>query len=471
MRQKSQERGQALILIVFAAVGLFAFAALAIDGSRVFSDRRHAQNAADTAVLAATLSKIRTPGDDATKFAAAADAARDRAESNGFVSGVEVHQCDEAGLAPPCEGLPAGASPSEYIQVVIRLNTATTFGRILGWQQVPSTVSAIARAAIGSEPTSFQSAAISAMSETLPKALWGNGNVKLDVNNGGIFVNSNASGNCPNGGALVFNGNGTYEVDNGYQVVGGSCDVGSNDITGDFSPAAQIPKPTVDIKQPEIACDPTVRPAQWINSEYRWFVPAGTHPGETLPVGEVIFEEGNHCFPNGYRINGFQNITVNNANFLITGGEFHISTNGGFHCTNLLVHINGGTGMRINGNATNTCAGVTFYLSTGDVSWLGNSENDFTAPEGGTYQGLLIYMPTGNSKELTVTGNSYSSFTGSIIAVSSPIHLQGNGETLSLSTQIIGDTVQFSGNTKFLINYDPSKQFAGGGPTMIQVIK
>ncbi|HEX9332631.1 MAG TPA: pilus assembly protein TadG-related protein, partial [Anaerolineales bacterium] len=63
MKPKFQERGQALILIAFAAVGLVGFAALAIDGSRVFSDRRHAQNAADTAVLAAALAKIRDPGD------------------------------------------------------------------------------------------------------------------------------------------------------------------------------------------------------------------------------------------------------------------------------------------------------------------------------------------------------------------------------------------------------------------------
>ena len=45
------ERGQALVMIVLAAIGLFAFAALAIDGSIIYSDRRHAQNAADTAVL------------------------------------------------------------------------------------------------------------------------------------------------------------------------------------------------------------------------------------------------------------------------------------------------------------------------------------------------------------------------------------------------------------------------------------
>ena len=46
-----KERGQALVIIALAAVVLFGFAALSIDGSRVFSDRRHAQNAADTSVL------------------------------------------------------------------------------------------------------------------------------------------------------------------------------------------------------------------------------------------------------------------------------------------------------------------------------------------------------------------------------------------------------------------------------------
>src|SRR5574338_614570 len=78
MKPRSRERGQALIMIALAAVGLFGFSALAIDGSRVFSDRRHAQNAADTAALAAALAKIR--GDD---FKLAAE---DRAKSNGYES-------------------------------------------------------------------------------------------------------------------------------------------------------------------------------------------------------------------------------------------------------------------------------------------------------------------------------------------------------------------------------------------------
>ena len=56
---RSLEEGQALIIIALAAAVLFAFSALAMDGSMVFSDRRYAQNATDTAVLAAVLVKIR----------------------------------------------------------------------------------------------------------------------------------------------------------------------------------------------------------------------------------------------------------------------------------------------------------------------------------------------------------------------------------------------------------------------------
>ena len=40
MHQHSSEKGQALIIITLAAVILFGFAALAIDGSMVFSDKR-----------------------------------------------------------------------------------------------------------------------------------------------------------------------------------------------------------------------------------------------------------------------------------------------------------------------------------------------------------------------------------------------------------------------------------------------
>ena len=88
------ERGQALILIALAGIALFGIAGLAIDGSAKFSDRRHAQNAADTASLAGALTLARNGTASAcstssgySNSAACLDiiyAAWDRAQENGY---------------------------------------------------------------------------------------------------------------------------------------------------------------------------------------------------------------------------------------------------------------------------------------------------------------------------------------------------------------------------------------------------
>src|SRR5215216_1445961 len=125
MKLKSQERGQALVIIALAVVGLFGFSALAIDGSRVFSDRRNAQNAADTAALSAALAKIRH--EDYMQ------AAKDRAADNGYAidanSSVEVAFCSTLSGPDACQGIPTHTStpptteeleltnPANYIQV------------------------------------------------------------------------------------------------------------------------------------------------------------------------------------------------------------------------------------------------------------------------------------------------------------------------------------------------------------------
>src|SRR5512134_2373681 len=84
MPTKLSEKGQALVLVVLAAIALFAFAALAIDGSRVYSDKRHAQNAADTSALAGALAYTRNNaiGDEGIR-----DAAQARSTSNGYDNG------------------------------------------------------------------------------------------------------------------------------------------------------------------------------------------------------------------------------------------------------------------------------------------------------------------------------------------------------------------------------------------------
>ncbi len=56
-RGKKTERGQALIMIALAMVGLAGMVGLVVDGGNAFLDRRNAQNAADSAALAAALTR------------------------------------------------------------------------------------------------------------------------------------------------------------------------------------------------------------------------------------------------------------------------------------------------------------------------------------------------------------------------------------------------------------------------------
>lgn len=465
MKPKLQERGQALIMIALAAIGLVGFAALAIDGSRVFSDRRHAQNAADTAVLAAALSKIRADppetGDAAAEAAGLERAASNGYDNNGTTNVVTVNNCAEPNLNPRCEGVPAGADPSEYIQVVIRLTTHTTFARVIGRTEIPSVVSAIARAEPGGPEPVGGKAALSAMSPSDENAIWGHGNFNVTVRNSGIFDNSNH--NC----AFTTSGNGTLSVDTAFNVVGGHCKNGFPNLIGPTQNVSPIPyPPPISIPAPEITCSG--------NSVYdaanRTYTP-GNHTNLSIPNGTITFAPGNHCFHGGVSISGNTNIIAFNANFLIASGEFRSNANGIFTCNNLLVHIDGGTGFRVNGTSTNNCNGVTFYASTGDVSWNGNPTINFTAPSHGPYQGLLIYLPYGNNSPLTINGNSQQTLSGSIVAVSSPIKINGTSGTFALTSQIIGYTVELGGVGRVVIDYDPDKLFVQDDPTMLQLTK
>src|SRR5512138_1692760 len=200
MIHKSNERGQALILIALAAIGLFAFSALAIDGTRQFSNKRNAQNAADTSVLAAALKMIRTNGD----FNAATLEARGRASSNGYThdgtgTWVLVNRCSDQdknmytgvllfepdGVTPKlveCNGVPASANRSEYLRVRIVSTIPTTFGRVIGRQTMMSAAEAVAHV-IGttSSGTLFDGAGLATLKPNGANAFDLGGNATLQI--------------------------------------------------------------------------------------------------------------------------------------------------------------------------------------------------------------------------------------------------------------------------------------------------
>ena len=481
MRPKAQERGQALVIIALAVVGLFGFAALAIDGSRVFSDRRHAQNAADTAALSAALAKIRASPSNPYE-----QAAKDRAADNGYAidanSNVEVFLCSVA-ANPPCQGIPTETStpptaeelelinPLNYIQVKITSILPATFARIVGRNEFTNIVTAIAYAGPVEPKPLVDGYALAAMSEHAPDAVFSAGNFNLDINNSGIFSNSDAV--C-NNGSMRTGGNGTVTVDTSIQTVGQFCPGGNSQI---FPPSAvnedassiDYPPP---VTIPNFSCGSTngvVSPPDPVTGFI--IVSPGNHGNIHFPLGaQVFFSPGTHCFNNGLGING-EDVTADHVKFLFKGGEFKV-TGGSLTCNDMQVHVDGGSGIRFGGIGNIYCNSVTFFLSTGDVSWDGNVQ-DFRiyAPIGGDYEGLLFYMPRSNTNPITINGNASCEMTGTIMAVGSKVTVKGNSWSNGLNSQIIGDTVSLEGNGLLTINYDPDDQYQPIDPSVIMLTK
>ena len=442
MNKKPQQKGQALVIIALAAVGLFAFSALAIDGTMVFSDKRHAQNAADTAAMAAALAWIRSEGADFIP------AGLNRAASNGYDNDgssniVEVNW-------PPRSG--QYIDNREYIQVIITSHVNMTFARVIGRTQMTNVVEAVARVQGSFSSPLYNGNALVALKKS-GCGICGNGNPYLDIINSGAFSNSTSV--C----SMNFVGNGDLAVGAGFAFTiapGGTvCETGNINLNGPVKEGVQGPTNLI-IPPPTFTCTGT-------GSVTGNTINPGTFTSSLDLIGNTDYEfasDGNYCFDNGATINGNINLTANNINIRINGGSFQINGNSTFTCTNMLVYGAGGSGMHFNGNGSNTCTGVTFYMASGSVTWNGNVANTFTAPTDETdYKGLLIYMPHGNTSGLTINGNAGNKLTGSIIAIQSTITINGNSGTKGLETQIIGYDIALSGNSNTTINYNAADQF------------
>ena len=412
MRINSSEKGQALIIIAFAAVGLFAFAALAIDGGMVFSDRRHSQNAADTAALDAALSKTRDGSWEQEGL--------DRASSNGYndngaSNDVEVY-------SPPIDGNYAG--DNEYVQVKITSHVNTIFARVIGFKQLTNRVVAVARAVPGTTSPMFNGNAVVGLAPTDCKAIMYQGNANTTVQGGGIFVNSA----CPS--AAFFNNSSSAQLTAPcLQSVGGI----------QAQPGVlNIPPGCIQSGPPEV-------------SAFNYPPDNIVFPNIVCPSGES--QDGNTLNPGTYT----------SGNKFPPSGVTHL--NGGTYCVYNDFSVQGG----------DTVIGhdVIIIMMDGDVTFNGGATIELSGPAGpqtidNPYGGLFLYMPMSNSGTISINGNSESGFTGTILAPAADITINGTGEN-GLHGQIIGYTVDLSGTSETTIVYDADENWDAPVPPQIEL--
>ena len=443
-KTSTHERGQALVVIALAIIGLVAITALTIDGGNAYSDRRHAQNAADTAALAAAQSKVRNPGSIGTWK----ESGRQRAEDNQYADSdyttgsssdkvnVEVYSCTEAASSCPAPY----AGDNEYIQVIITSIVDTYFAPIVGISTITNKVDAVARA---SEPVVeewFDGNALVSLKPNCPSAppdnkdpfkLGGNANAKVKIT--GVWVNSN----CDD--AFIQSGNSSnLNTDTGVCVVGGS-----EPTTGVIPPptencGTQKPENYYQGLNPDPVCQTkgtftkvgtkefVASPGYFDNKDFPNVSPAGT----------LRLQKGIYCIRDGFALNSNWFITTDLDNEFDPNdpneqdpANWHDANEGVmFVVEKGPVTINGGSKMAVHA--------ITSLDDNFEPNWIG----------------YLFYVKDGS--QVTLSGSSGSNYVGTIYAPYSHCIVQGSGGVLSFDTQIICYTQELTGDGNINIQYN-----------------
>lgn len=396
MKRKSQEKGQALILVALAAIGLVGFAALAIDGSMKFSDQRHAQNAADAAALAAALAYTRQqPIDTAAQTVAATDG------YDGVNMNVITITTED--IAAGSGGCPGGAA-GKTITVDIESHVKTTFARIVGWDELKNEVSATSRGCGFYRGPLFNGYPIVGLNDyqdiSHPRSCGfttgPSHSAQWEVEGGGVFSNGCAYSSNP--GAVDFHGDCAAAAG---AAAGFDCQSGGQ--TG-----LSITYPDdIDAIMPPNPCGP-----------------GGI--GLPQPAPGTPFINGVYCISNLDAYDS-EDITLINATLYVTDTNFNLKFAGG---------------------------GGFWGSPTRDGGYAGSD------PYEGYYMIIARSSPpcpdfTHGDQVIEWRGNGSGSFTGTVLAPSACLDVRGNGDPAGMDTQLIAYVVGSNGNADVYINYNP----------------
>lgn len=425
-RSRKGEEGQVLVFLALVMVGLMGFAALALDGGMLFSDRRHAQNAADSASLAGASGAAYymrshnvnynaficgTSGTLFTEVTAEIEAIN-RAASNDYV--IDADLSDNHGVDVICEITDMGSYKDKHIDVITKItrDTSSNFAHLVYNGPLRNEVEAIARV-YPPAPLGYGKAIIalndSACSGNKNGVIF-SGSSQTTVTGGGVWSNG-----CLTGNGSSF----TVTVNAGGVGYAGS----STGTLTNINPAPVYnpsPLPEHSTSVDEASC-------------------AGL-PNRTVPNhGDATIQSGVY------------------DEIKWTGGALTMSP--GLYC------ITGSKGMSISGGSLQG-HGVTIFLTSGGVTINGNvNPVDLRAPEESpnpspAVAGILFQLAYGNTNTISVTGNSTSFYLGTVYAPEGDLFFSGSsGTNPTFNTQLIGNNVEVSGGATIDINFNDDENF------------
>ncbi len=503
-KRKTTERGQAIVLIALAIIGLVSFTGLAVDAGIAFSNKRQAQNAADNAAFAAALSAIRNSEATENDLALAAE---NIMVKNGFDpdDGSVTVQVNN----PPESGPYAGND--EYIQIIIETQAETFFAPVIGINETRSTVEAVVRAKTSEVSPLYNGSALVALKDTGDKTFIINGGNHVTVEGSGMFVNSSGSKALKIGGGTVI------KTDTGIGVVGGTQIANSVEIDGytvewnaNNPPVStglsQIPLPPdysfipMPPAPPSCAGLPTITKNSWNNypDGTDVTISPGIYPNGITMLGgvtHVTMESGIYCVHDHFQFNG--GMTVDGGNVkLVPQDNYDLVFNGGtiLNFTNLeyyaedgdlIIHggnelhtdrfrffVTGDANFRMHGGAVFVSNDTYFYLPEGKAEWNGGSIITMQAPpqnDPNGFGGLLMYKPWENTVDMDFHGGSDINLRGSFLLPHTELQFHGGNQLDAIQTQIVAYTLQFNGGSNIYVDFNDVDNYQAAAPPTIEL--
>jgi Flp pilus assembly protein TadG len=452
--KKSSESGQAIVLLVVSIVVLLGFTALAIDGGMIYSDRRQAKNAADTAALtgmAEVASHLQSAGIRyqnwdcgailtlAETYAPAS--AIYRAQTNGYSLDPGF---DDDGVDIICNNfdtIPV-ANRTVDIYTAVRSEVQTSFAQVLTSSPLQNYVESAATL-LAPPPFGSGFALLALNTDSCSgnsNGLIFGGSAVVEIEEGSAFTNC-----CLNGNGrrvqVTTGGGGVYYYDTDLVDCGMDAGTFPERLDNPLPATSQYPKPFLELPDDLSARCDEIGPGQFDGSVYTpgyYDSPIIINAGDTIEM-----ERGLYCLrdtPSAFRVNGGANLTAYGVTLYVENG-----------------------GVTVDGTATVTMGAPCSDLDNID---RGSEECSPTDVEGEyPYPALphiMIFLAEGNESTVILSGTNETVFMGTIYAPDGDVVITGHGQTWTWETQIVANNIIVEGTPTLNIEFDNDNAYQFG---------
>ncbi len=377
-----RRRGSVVVLVTVSLIAIVGFAAIVIDGCVLYNDRQQIQKTADAAALAAAVDLFTkwnsNAGTDPT--GSAATSARTTATALGYTSGGNTTVTVNI---PPASGTFAGKAG--YAEVIIQYAQSRYFSSIWGGGTTPVQGRAVARGML--LPGSY---GLIILDPVLKAACEIDGNLTIQ-NSGTIQVNSANSvvNDQPLEGGCYVASTATLNCGT-LNVVGALNNLGTVNYTtggtGLHQGVPAITDPLINIPEP---------------------VPSGTNYGNVTASGNYTLNPGI-----------YSNLNVSsNATVTMKPGIYYFPTTS--------------KGVTVGSGATVTGSGVMLFLACGDnLDFTKSGPITLSPPTSGLYQGISIWVPRADTREVHIESISNVTLSGTLYAHAGEFDIRPDGASV-----------------------------------------